>query len=155
MKNPVPAHLSAESKAIFKVVKLEWELNPSHLLLLRTALEAFDRMQEARRKLKKEGATYRSKEGDIKKHPALQIEKEARIGFLRAWKMLNLDVAVNASDNVEVSWSGTGQGSITKVYRSPNADFTGWLHSVDASVNPYEYVDSSGTDSHIYFYRVQ
>lgn len=99
-----PDHLSAESQAIWKRLVDDWdfyraregtEAAPPDLAMfipLRIALEAFDRLQEARGRIAKEGAYYRTKTGFLKEHPALRIEKEARSGFLMSWRMLNLGV---------------------------------------------------------------
>jgi phage terminase small subunit len=87
-----PKHLTRESKAIWRSLNTEWELGTSELLLLKTSLEAYDRLNAARMQIDTEGPTIISPSGLIKPHPCLKIEKESRAGFLQAWRMLNLDV---------------------------------------------------------------
>jgi P27 family predicted phage terminase small subunit len=90
-----PRHLSAEAKRIWKQLNHEWVLNADNLLVLRTGLEAFDRMQEARRILDDEGLTVTTTTAHggtkVNRHPAASIEKESRQGFLSAFKMLGFD----------------------------------------------------------------
>ena len=85
-------HLSKESLAIWKRLGEGFNFGDDHLLLLKVALEAYDRLQEARLQIEKEGSTYKTESGYTRPHPCLQIEKEARAGFLQAWRMLNLDL---------------------------------------------------------------
>jgi len=89
-----PRHLSDESRRIWRELNAGWILEGDQLLTLRTALEAFDRLQQARRILDIEGLTCvsRTAAGEVKvcRHPASSIEKEARNGFLAALKMLGL-----------------------------------------------------------------
>jgi P27 family predicted phage terminase small subunit len=92
-----PKHLSRDAKRIWRQINSTWDLQnaPDALLILRTALESFDRLQQARSVLDIEGVTVKSKTatGDIKilKHPALEAEKSARGGLLQAFRMLGLE----------------------------------------------------------------
>ena len=91
-----PGHLSTEAKNIWKQINSSWDLSnsPDALLILRTGLEAFCRLQQARAILDREGLTVSSKTaaGDIKtlKHPCLEAEKTARAGVLQSFRMLGL-----------------------------------------------------------------
>ncbi len=103
MKNDIlkadkaPAHLSTEASGIWRQINNTWDLknSPDALLILRTALEAFDRLQQARVILDAQGLTINTKTaaGDLKiqKHPALEAEKAARAGLLQAFRMLGLE----------------------------------------------------------------
>lgn len=84
--------LSNEAKKIFRAITKEWTLDASGLILLDTALRAFDRLKEAQHLIDEEGIVITSPTGHRKPHPCLRIEKEARQGLLQAWKMLNLDL---------------------------------------------------------------
>jgi P27 family predicted phage terminase small subunit len=87
-KGAPPAHLSSEAKVIWRdVVDLVGETGVHPL---RVVCEAYDRLQDARRLIDKEGVTYTTKTGFKREHPALKIEKEARTGFLAAWRLLKL-----------------------------------------------------------------
>lgn len=62
-------------------------------MVLRTALEAFDRLNEARAIVQREGMIVTTaKSGAKHQHPAMQIEREARTQLLAAWKQLGLDI---------------------------------------------------------------
>lgn len=87
-----PESLSKESKTAWKTLLEEWELDLAAQMTLRVALEAWDRLQEARRAIDDEGPYYETETGFKREHPALKIEKEARSGFLMAWRMLNLGI---------------------------------------------------------------
>jgi phage terminase small subunit len=82
-----PKHLSPEARAFWEQVVEDYELTPDGALYLRAALENWDRSQQARETIAKEGMTL-----DGKKHPAIDIEKQAYGLFLRAMRALGLDV---------------------------------------------------------------
>ena len=87
----IPKHLSDESKEIWKKLDLSFLLEASHRILLKVALESYDRYQGARQAIDAAGMTY--KVGNlIKENPACKVEKEARSGFLQAWRLLQFDV---------------------------------------------------------------
>lgn len=83
---------NAETRKIWKQITEAWELDESGLVILKIALESYDRLIQAKRILDKEGVTVKTDTGQIKKHPACEIEKNARQGFLMAWRMLNLGI---------------------------------------------------------------
>lgn len=88
-----PEHLSKEARAIWRRVNEEFELDASGLLLLRTALEAWDRMQQARREIEARGLVIVNPQtGVAHQNPACAVEEKARAGFLRAWAALGLDI---------------------------------------------------------------
>ena len=94
-----PAHLNKESRRIWRRLNEEYNLNSDHLLLLKVCLEAYDRLQSSRILLAEEGEVFNTPTGFKKPHPALQIEKESRSGFLQAFRMLNLDIEPPAEKN--------------------------------------------------------
>ena len=91
-----PQHLSRESRRIWAELNREWKFEINDQLILRVALEAFDRLQVARKVLDAEGLTIENATNTgvvkIQKHPALDAEKNARSGFLQAMRMLGLEV---------------------------------------------------------------
>ena len=87
-----PGNLSNESKGIWKKLNSEWEFDTQALLILKTALEAYDRLTEARQQIDTEGITYTTGTGFKREHPSLKVEKQSRDGFLAAWRMLNLNI---------------------------------------------------------------
>ena len=92
-----PSHLSKEAKDIWYQINQTWSLenSPDALLILRTGLESFDRLQQARAEIDKDGCTIKTTTaaGEIKvlKHPALEAEKSARGGLLQAFRMVGLE----------------------------------------------------------------
>lgn len=95
MKNSpsAPASLSPEAKRLWRRLLSEYSVTDgAGLLLLRTALEALDRMRAAQAELTRDGVTVRDKFGQAKAHPACQIERDARTGMLAALKALRLDI---------------------------------------------------------------
>jgi P27 family predicted phage terminase small subunit len=86
-----PAHLSADSKAWWREVVAAYELEPQHLRTLQLAAEAWDRVAQARRILAKEGVTFRDRFGKPRKHPAIGVEEQARLAFLRCVRELDLE----------------------------------------------------------------
>ena len=96
MKNSVmrpPKHLSAESKRWWQKISEEYRLDDeAGLLILQTACEAFDRMRGAQHQIAEDGTTFQDRFGQIKGHPLLPTERDARAQLLAALKQLNLDI---------------------------------------------------------------
>ena len=94
-KNPPepPKHLSTESKKFWKKVVAEFDLEHHHLSLLRLAAEAWDTGQMARSALvEAKSLTYKDRHGCPKPRPEVAIERDARTGFARMLRELNLDI---------------------------------------------------------------
>lgn len=62
------------------------------LLLLQTALEAFDRMRQCQKAIRKDGAQVKDRFDQLKPHPLLNVERDSRSQMLAALKQLNLDL---------------------------------------------------------------
>ena len=87
-----PAHLTDEAAAWWRDVLRDFELAPHHLRLLRAACEAWDRMQQARQALADHGGlTFTDERGVIRAHPAVAMERDARVAFARLVRELDLD----------------------------------------------------------------
>jgi len=87
-----PAHLGPETREWFRSVVADWALQSHHVRLLTLAAESWDRCQQAREILAKEGITIAGREGGVRPHPAVAIERDAKISFARLIAQLNLDV---------------------------------------------------------------
>ncbi|MGO9039875.1 MAG: P27 family phage terminase small subunit [Steroidobacteraceae bacterium] len=88
-----PKGLSAESLDWWERIGTEYDVtDPGGLLILASACEAFDRMRQAQRKLRREGLTAPDRFGQRKAHPATLIERDSRAAMLSALKQLNLDL---------------------------------------------------------------
>lgn len=90
---PAPPHLTAESTRLWVQVTSKFELDQADVMRLQSCCEAFDRMQQARRRLKKDGSFIKDRFKQLKTHPAVAVERDARVGFLRALRELGMDVA--------------------------------------------------------------
>jgi len=76
-----------------EAVKAEYDLEPHHLRLLVLAGRAWDRGEEARAVLDKDGLTVLDKWGVPKAHPLVAVERDSRIAFARLLRELALDVS--------------------------------------------------------------
>lgn len=87
-----PAHLSAEAAEWWQSVVRDYSLEPHHLRLLQAACEAWDRMQQARQSIAEHGGvTFTDERGVIRAHPAVAIERDARVAVARMVRELDLD----------------------------------------------------------------
>jgi hypothetical protein len=82
-----PTHLSAEARGFWNLIMQEYDLEPDARFLLRAACENWDRAQQAREMIARDGLVM-----DGKRHPAVDVEKQAYGLFLRAVRQLGLDV---------------------------------------------------------------
>lgn len=86
-----PKHLGQESAAWWGEVVREYALESHHLKLLSLAAEAWDRYVGARDRLAVEGVTVDGREGGMRPHPCVAIERDARAAFAALIKQLGLD----------------------------------------------------------------
>ncbi|WP_245331162.1 P27 family phage terminase small subunit [Mesorhizobium sophorae] len=70
----------------------DFDLEQHHLRLLQAAAESWDRMQAARAAIGKHGLTFVDSNGNPKARPEIAIERDAKIGFARLIRELDLDV---------------------------------------------------------------
>ena len=88
-----PGHLSDEAKTIWGRLLEEYSIDDAAgLNILRTGLEAFDRAAAARKAIELEGLQVKDRFGQLKPHPLLPAERDARSQWLMAVKALNLDL---------------------------------------------------------------
>src|SRR5262245_1485888 len=85
-----PKQLSAATKKWWSGIVTAFVFEPRDLPMLTAAGEAWDRARQARDLLDQDGLTFRSKSGEIKRHPACQIEHDAMIRYARLMRELNL-----------------------------------------------------------------
>jgi P27 family predicted phage terminase small subunit len=87
-----PAHLSTEAATWWAQVLRDYSLEPHHRHLLQAACEAWDRMGQARQALADHGGlTFTDERGVIRAHPAVAMERDARVAFARLVRELDLD----------------------------------------------------------------
>lgn len=111
VKPAAPSHLSASSKKLYRQLVADFGLDrePHALKTLQLACEALDRGAEARRELDEHGAVYVDRFGQPKTSPWVQIERDARIGALRALRELSLD----GSDVADARPPRIGSGALS------------------------------------------
>jgi P27 family predicted phage terminase small subunit len=85
-----PGHLSAESQVLWRELADTFDFEPHEVKLLRLALEALDRCNQARRALRRLGLTYDDRFGQPHARPEVRIEAESRQAFARLMKELGL-----------------------------------------------------------------
>jgi phage terminase small subunit len=86
-----PAHLTPETAGWWLHVHAEFDLEMHHTRLLTLACEAFDRCGQARALIDADGPVTVTPDGGMKAHPAVAIERDARLAFARLLRELDLD----------------------------------------------------------------
>ncbi len=90
---PAPAGLSPAAQEWWKNLQADYPLADSAgMLLLEQAMRAFDRCEEARAALDRDGAIVADRFDQRVPHPAVKLERDARHQLLQCLRALNLDV---------------------------------------------------------------
>jgi hypothetical protein len=85
--------LSRESRALERHLVAEYSISDAAgLAILRVAMEALDRMRACQRQIAADGATSRDRFNQVKGHPLLAVERDARAQYLAALKQMSFDV---------------------------------------------------------------
>lgn len=85
-----------------------FDYTPDGLEILRVACNSLERYYQAKDILDTEGLTFRTASG-IRKHPAAEIEKTARQGFLQACRQLGVATDADTEKrNVGRPWGQEG-----------------------------------------------
>jgi phage terminase small subunit len=88
----IPAHLEAATRKWVAGITSDFDLETYHFKILVKAAEAHDRGEEARKILKADGIVITDRFGTKKAHPAVAIERDARVAFMRGVRELGLDI---------------------------------------------------------------
>ncbi len=91
-KKGAPRHLSTRIARWWQSVVSSYELEDHHPHLLTTACEFWDRKQEARKIVEKEGILLQDRFGQAREHPAVKIERDSGLMFAKLLRELALDV---------------------------------------------------------------
>jgi phage terminase small subunit len=93
MKNSpkAPTHLHPDTQAWWTYVHTNWQLEQHHTRLLTQACIAWDRAEEARQILKRDGIVIGGRKAAVRPHPCIAIERDSRLAFARLVAQLNLD----------------------------------------------------------------
>jgi len=86
-----PKHLTAAGRKLWREIADEIEIDRAASLLLTTLCEQFDRAQQAREILRKDGIITQDRFKQDKPHPACAIERDATAAMMRAWRLLGFD----------------------------------------------------------------
>jgi P27 family predicted phage terminase small subunit len=85
-----PNHLSPEARLWWQQVVADYDMAPHHMGLLLRACEAWDRTNQARDEIARDGLTVPTADGSRKAHPAVAIERDSRIAYIRILRELDL-----------------------------------------------------------------
>ena len=91
-KDNSPQFLRPETRQWWGKVVESYELEPHHVRLLTLAGSAWDRAEEARERVKKDGAYVKDRFGQLRAHPAVAVECDMMVAFARLLRELALDV---------------------------------------------------------------
>jgi hypothetical protein len=96
-KEPSPKGLSSMARRWWTRLVADFSIeDAAGLLLLETALRCFDRAEQARAVLDRDGVTALDGRGRPKQHPAAAVERDSRAGMLASLRALNLDIIPKA-----------------------------------------------------------
>jgi P27 family predicted phage terminase small subunit len=87
-----PKHLRAATRRWFAAVVADYDLQAHHVRLLTLACQAWDRAEQAREILDRDGLTFADKAGNPRARPEVAIERDSRLAFARLLRELALDV---------------------------------------------------------------
>jgi phage terminase small subunit len=86
-----PGHLRASTRKWWTEIAATYALESHQYRLLTLAAEAWDRAQEARERIAKDGAYLEDRFGQLRAHPGVAVERDARLAFARLVRELALD----------------------------------------------------------------
>jgi|SRR6516162_3321500 P27 family predicted phage terminase small subunit len=88
-----PKHLGDQEKQIWRDVFADFELpTKAGLHVLTSALEAHQRARECREAISDEGLTVEGRDGQLRPHPLLAAERDARAAWLSGIRILGLEL---------------------------------------------------------------
>jgi len=86
-----PEHLSERSRVLWAELGPIGARSLGRQTIFQSALEALDSADEARRIVREAGLFFVTKTtGAVHVHPAVKVEREARLQFARLWSSLSL-----------------------------------------------------------------
>jgi phage terminase small subunit len=93
MTSATPSHLTDKGQELFSKLQQDYDIfDPDGVVLLTAAVECFDRVNECRGIIAKEGLTDLDRFGQSRPHPCVKIERDARAQMLASIRALNLGI---------------------------------------------------------------
>ena len=86
-----PSHLTKSTRGFWLTVVSTNNLDPHRVRLLTLGCEALDRCVAARELVTRDGLVVNGREGGMRPHPAIAIERDSRLAFVRIMRELGLD----------------------------------------------------------------
>ena len=83
-----PSHLSPSAADWWRSTVDRYVLEEHHLRLLRLCCEAWDEAQTAREQLGREGLTVPTRDGGLRAHPCVAIERDARLAVVPVFPVI-------------------------------------------------------------------
>ena len=100
-----PSHLTVGSRRLWADITSTYVLEPHHLAILAAAMEARDRMLQARAAIARHGLLVTDRFGALRANPALAIERDSRTAFYRGIREVGLDIeAAGAPPRLPTAW---------------------------------------------------
>jgi phage terminase small subunit len=88
-----PKGLSRAAKQLWQSLRDEYDIKDcAGLTLLTDACRFFQRREEAREIIAKEGQTIQNRFNETVVHPSVRVERDAAASMVRSLKALNLDI---------------------------------------------------------------
>ena len=87
-----PVDLTGDAKKIWKQIFAEIEVDTPAVLLLNLMMASWDRWQQARAAITKDGCTVTGRFG-VKASPWMAIERDSAATVTRCWRLLGFDQA--------------------------------------------------------------
>ncbi|MCL4854019.1 MAG: P27 family phage terminase small subunit [Bryobacteraceae bacterium] len=92
-----PENLSPAARRWWTRLQREYaDWTPDGLILLESALQAFDRWQQARAEIDRDGITLLDRFGQRRMNPACTVERDSRSAMVSTMRALGLDSEVPA-----------------------------------------------------------
>jgi phage terminase small subunit len=90
---PAPEHLEAPERQLWDQLHQSFDLrDPAALALLTVAMESSARARRCRERIDADGEAVTDRFGQIRQHPLIPAERDAKSSFLSAMRSLNLDL---------------------------------------------------------------
>ena len=78
------------ARKFFKEIKAEYNMSSDELLVLESTCEQLSMYWQASDLIQSEGLTFKTSQGQIKKHPGCEISKNSFVGFLAGCRLLGI-----------------------------------------------------------------